>query len=172
MMTHQCGKYFLSFIAIFSQMSFASEKPLSYPKLVMHGEAYENSCSAKQKQVLTSHIQKNVQHDHRLLQTAIESILCRSYTPQNIRMMINFVDNIVITSYEGTAEEKIVGTSGEKVQILKEVMAEGNAWNATLIFNDSEVKLQYFSSEACVESVKLRHSKNSWLINEIGGACD
>lgn len=162
----------LGLILIFSQCSFASEKRPSYPKLVMHGDTYESSCSAKQRQDLISNIRKNIQHDSRSLENTINFILCSNYNSKNIKQMINIVDAVVTTSYEGTGEEKVTGSSKDKMEILKDVMAEGKAWNATLIFDDSEVKLQYFSSEACVESVKLRHSDNSWLIHEIGGACD
>lgn len=170
---HQQVKFsFFCLIFIFSQTSFASEKHLLYPKLVMHGETYENSCSTKQRRDLTRNIRKNIQYDSRSLQSTIELILCGNYTAQNTKRMINIVDEVVTTSYDGTGEEKIVGSSKDKMAILKDVMAEGKAWHATLIFDDSEVKLQYFSSEACVESVKLRHANNSWVIHEIGGACD
>lgn len=168
----QIRLFFLCLMSIFSQSSIALEKQPLYPKLVMHGETYENSCSTKQRRVLTNAVKKNIHHDSRLLQNTIEFILCSNYTDKNAKRMINIVDAVVTTSYEGTGEEKVAGSSKDKMEILKEAMAEGKAWNATLIFDDGEVKIQYFSSEACVESVKFRHSNNSWLINAIGGACD
>jgi hypothetical protein len=144
----------------------------SHSKLVMHGEGYENSCAPKEKLELMSDIQKNVKRDSRVLQTAIDLILCRSESHQNTKKVANFIDKVVTTTYEGTGEDKVVGMARIKMEVAKEIMAKGRAWSTTLQYNDDEVTLQYFSNEACVKSVKLRHSENSWLVYDIGGACD
>lgn len=173
MTLHLHAKIFLFFIMVLSiKSALASNGASTYQKLTMHGDSYENSCSIKRKQELMIKIQKNALHHSQALQNAIKFILCGNDTPQDINRMVSIIDEVVTMTYEGTGEEKKLGTSREKTEILKEIMAKGKAWNATLNFEDSEAKLQYFSSEACVESVKLRHSEKSWLVYEIGGACD
>lgn len=160
------------FIYLISGSLFASDALPSHPKMTMHGEIYENSCALKEKLKLMNSIRKNVMRDSRVLQTAIDLILCAPDTPQNTKKIISFIDKIVVTTYEGTGEEKVAEKSTAKIEIAEDIMAKGRAWSTTLQFNDDEVTLQYFSNEACVESVKLRHSKKSWLVYEIGGACD
>lgn len=118
-----------------------------------------------------NNIHKNVTRNTRLLQTTIDLILCGSDNPKNTEKIIGFIDKVVTTTYEGTAGKKIVGKTSAKEKVATEIMAKGRAWDTTLQFND-EVTLQYFSNEECVETIKLRHSKNSWLVYEIGRACD
>ncbi|QOY94568.1 hypothetical protein IM543_01175 [Massilia sp. UMI-21] len=167
-----CARYFVYFLMVTSGISSASTKALSFPIVTKNGNSNENSCSSRQKKELMNSIHKNVMRDSRVLQTAIDLILCAFDTPQNTRKITNFIDNVVTGIYEGTGEEKVVERATAKTEIAKYIMAKGRAWSTTLQFSDDEVTLQYFSNEACVESVKLRHSENSWLVYEIGGACD
>jgi hypothetical protein len=172
-MTHHQAKFFLSFFILLANAdSFASNKDTSHSKLTMHGEVYENSCDPTGKHELVSSIVKSSTKDPRILQEAVELILCAEDTPQNVKKVIRFIDKVITTTYEGTGEEKVVGKSSAKLEVARDIMAKGRAWSTTLQFNDNEVTLQYFSSEACVESLKFRNSKSSWLVQEIGGACD
>lgn len=95
------------------------------------------------------------------MQDAIGLILCGDHNPYNTKRMISLIDNVVVTSSDGTGEEKIKGDSEKKTDIAKDMMAVGRAWDATLIFDENEVKLQYFANEACVKSVTLQNIKNS-----------
>lgn len=159
-------------LVIPSATSLASDGAPANSNLTMHGELYGNSCSAKEKKKLISDIKTNVRRNARALQNVVELILCATGTDNNNREISDFIGEVVIISYEGTAEEKVVKDSRKKMEVLNDMMAKGRAWNATLNFDGDEVKLQYFSSAACVESVKLRRFKSSWVVQEIGGACD
>ena len=174
MINHLYTKYFVFFIITSLVVSeiFASNTVLVYPKLTMHGETYENSCSPKPKEKLMDDIRKNTAYSKRSLQNAIEFILCGDQNSRNTKRITRLINEVVVISYEGTGEGKITTDSKRNTTVVKTIMARGMAWDATLIFEDSDVKLQYFSNEACVKSVKLRYVKNSWLVHEIGEACD
>jgi hypothetical protein len=163
---------FLFIIYFTAQIAVASNVNPRYPKLIMHGNSYNNSCAPVQRKELMRKIEKNVLLDKVILQAVVDLILCGSDTPQNTTKIAASIAEVVTTNYEGTAEERIIGKTSDKIEVAKDLMAKGRAWSSTLQFNDDEVTLQFFSNEACVESVKLRHSKNLWVVYEIGEACD
>jgi len=149
---------------------YANDANTRHHKLIMHGQAYPNSCTLSEKKKMNADLRRRMLPEWRNLATAIEIILCRSES--SINAISNIVDKTVVMTYEGTAEEKFVKSSSDEKEILKEIMADGEAWNARLLVNAGKVKLQYFSSEACVESVSFHHSQKGWLVSDIGGACD
>jgi len=150
--------------------TYESEADSRHPNLTMHGNSYPNSCAPHQRKNLVREIEGGSLPDWKKLQKAIDAILCKS--PSSNKEVLSIIDDVVIMSYEGTAEEKVIRKSSDKMEILDQIMAEGKAWNARLRIGTEEVTLQYFSNEACIESVKFHHSRGAWLISGIGGACD
>ena len=170
--THYASQFGVCVGILASIRCFAADVVPTYPTLTMHGETYENSCSPKSRKKLMENISKNVLHGSRSLQSTVELILCGDRNSRNRKRMIHLIDQVVVTSYEGTGEKEVTGELNKKIDVLKIIMAGGRAWEATLIFDETDVKLQYFSNEACVKSIKARYFKNSWLVHEIGEACD
>lgn len=119
-----------------------------------------------------SDIRRNIVLNNRSLQNTIEFILCSDQNLDNTKRMTNLISEVVVISYEGTAEDKITSETKKDIDLAKTIMAGGRAWDATLIFDEGDVELQYFSNETCVKSMTLRYHKSSWLVHEIGEACD
>lgn len=164
---------YAAFVSALCIQSAAADNQIPlYPALNMHGLRYENACAPGEKASMRLEIAKRNLPDARKLQSAVEFVLCASLNNRNAKRMYRLLDTVVSTSDEGTGQDTLVDKLPKAKVDFADVMAEGNAWDVNLDLTNGDVTLQYFSNEACVESRKLRHSKDRWLIYEIGGACD
>ena len=159
-------------MALFIPNASAEGSAAHFPKLIIRGLEYENACTAKKKLDLRRAIEKQISPDFRKLQSAVEFVLCANLSQRNAKRMSTLLDAMVTTSYEGTGEDASVEKISKNRIDAKDIMAEGSAWNANILFQNGEVKVRYYSSEACIESLKFQHSEGKWLIHEFGGACD
>jgi hypothetical protein len=138
----------------------------------MHGGTYQNACSPTEISKLKNNLRKNNISDYKTLKIILETILCADENAKNTKKIYDTLDNEIIESYEGTGEQKSKNLIAKRKEIVSEIMAKHNAWNAEVDVNHHEIKLQYFSNEACVNSVSLRYLKQKWMIFKVGGACD
>lgn len=151
--------------------SFSSEINL-FPTLKMNGEIYENSCSANKKEVLKGEINPSRLKNADQVWSIIVTILCKPANEKNIEFLklLTLKKIREATASTGARPQRELVTPSR--MLVRDVMAECQAWDADIQVESGKVILQYFANEACVRSVKMRFAKSKWIIYEVGEACD
>lgn len=143
-----------------------------YPSLKMHGEIYQNSCSPEQKKMLRGRLSKSGVPDEGLAWQTIELVLCASNSQINRRKVVVSFNEKVTEKTESTAGKAVYKTIRPNEELAASIMAVGEAWDTSILIEGEKIILQYFVSEACVNSATLLRNNSNWLIYEIGQACD
>jgi len=143
-----------------------------YPRLMMHGESYENSChpvdvDKLRKALLMSKVRSAEQLWH-----AVNVLLCSRDNGADVVYITKMFPSRIRRRAEGTGADPIIGTVQRSRAVVDEVIAKGQAWDATLRNEGKTVILQYFKDEVCVHGVDFMFVNRRWMISEIGQACD
>ena len=71
------------------------------------------------------------------------------------------------TGQDDTSE--LIRRDGELIESL---LAKGEAWNAIISSESTEIILSYYPNEACISSRTLNFTNKGWRLVEMGEACD
>lgn len=148
---------------------FAQEAPA---ELSMHGGTYPNTCSAKGKSSLKALLAEKKAPKTSSLWSAIETLLCSPKNTANEGKIMQLLAPTLTSRYEGTGEEPSEEQVPASMELAQKLMANRHVWNAGIQGYDTEIEVQYFSNEACVDGVTFTYDAKRWRITKFGGACD
>lgn len=146
--------------------------PQALADLDVHGNRYPHACKAGERKALKASLDGLKLPATPALWRAVDTLLCAPATPANVRQVRLLLGPRTKMVYEGTGSDPDVAYLPPNEELVREVMAKGQAWRATLEWRGDGVALQYAPNEACIAGVLLSHRGGRWWIAEGGSACD
>lgn len=141
----------------------------SAESLQIGDEHYAETCSTQEWLLVAGQLKivANTRSPQLLIKLA-KAYLC-DQGKKTKKYLIQFSNKNLISTSEGSGQEKTEDSLPSNETIHPQA---GQAWNATVQDDYPDVKLLYFSNEACVRSVTFKPIKGNWVIMGTGEACD
>jgi hypothetical protein len=143
----------------------------AYPKLTMQGDVYVNSCEKSELDDMKKELQENFENWHEV-SNAAEIVLCSDRNSESINSINKILPKLLRLDVGGVGEKSIVRVVKPTQKEIDTIFAERHAWGASVKKDLGDLRLQYFSDEACTKEVIFRLSEGKWRIFEIGEYCD
>ncbi|MCA1247188.1 hypothetical protein [Massilia sp. MS-15] len=150
----------------------ATAAPQAHEDLDVHGERYPHACKTGERKALKASLDRLKLPATPALWRAVDTLLCAPATPANARQVRLLLGPRTKMTYEDTGSDPDVVYLPPSEELVREVMAKGQAWRVTVEWRGEGVALQYAPNEACIAGVLLAYRGGKWWIAEGGSACD
>lgn len=140
--------------------------------LSMHGQVYSSACEPEKRDQRRQTILKSGAKHQSDASATIDLILCSSFRSVDSSLLARLVPKKVGMSTEGTGDEGSVETVNRDAELLAYIFADKKAGHANLQISKTNIVLDYYPNDACLKRVSLAFIRNSWVIRELGEACD
>ena len=162
------------FFLFFSFLSFDSigQEKVDGP-ISIQGNEYPNSCSLEERLRLKNNLYKENIPNKDEAWNIVELLLCAPSTKTNVDKILKSTKSKIKIEAEATGEresDSSIVTANSK--LIQRLLAQGQAWRASIFVLHNSIRLQYFPNEACVEERVLEFSTRRWKLGESGQACD
>lgn len=140
--------------------------------LMIQGTSYPNACTKQEQRALKTSLLKVNPPDANQAWRAIYTLLCAPIDRTSQRRIEKILMPLVKSRSEGTGEEADERSLAGNSALAQELLAGGQAWNASITTSDAEITVHYASNEACMDSVTFEYRNRMWRITSLAGACD
>jgi hypothetical protein len=158
---------------LFSSEAISQTKELGLQSISIQGNEYQNSCTPAQKSILKDSLYKENIPNKSEAWYLLDLLLCAPSTNKNVTKVVKSAKSMIKVETEATGEQgPDSSTVNVNSQFVESLLAQGQAWRASIVVLDNTIKLHYFPNEACVEERVLEFSMRKWKLIETGQACD
>lgn len=166
------GTYFsFLFFSILPVDSIGQEK--TEGAISIQGIEYQKSCSPTEKLRLQNNLYKEYIPNKDEAWNIVDLLLCAPSTKANVDKILKSTKSRIKIEAEATGEQESdssIVTVNSK--LIEKLLAQGQAWRASILVLHTSIRLHYFPNEACVEERVLEFSTRRWKLVESGQACD
>ena len=152
----------------------AQERPAAIKKtLNVHGVEYANACTPQGRKALRKSVWKvSGGRDASGAWRLVETLLCAPDTKASRRYLTSVVPAEVRSVSEGTGQDEVSELVRRDGRLIEALLAEGEAWQATIKSKSRKVSLSYYPNEACINTRTLSFVNRRWRLFKISAACD
>jgi hypothetical protein len=156
---------------IFAQ---AQERPPAIKKtLNVYGVEYANACTPHGRKALRKSVWRVASgRDASGAWRLVETLLCAPDSRASRRYLASVLPAEVRSVSEGTGQDEISESVRRDARLIEALLAEGEAWQATVKSESTKVSLSYYPNEACVNTRTLSFVNRKWRLLKISAACD
>jgi hypothetical protein len=152
----------------------AQERPPEIKKtLEVHGVEYANACTPDGRKALRKSVWRvAVGRDARGAWRLVETLLCAPDSKASRRYLTSVVPAEIRSMSWGTGQDEVSVSVRRDGRLIEALLAEGEAWHATVESESTEVSLSYYPNEACIKTRTLSFVNRRWRLVKISEACD
>jgi hypothetical protein len=142
--------------------------------LNVHGNEYTNTCSPSGRKKLQQSVKRAVgrNRDANGAWRLVETLLCAPDSKASRRYLTGVLPPRIRFKSSGTGQDDTSELIRRDGELIKSLLAKGEAWNAIISSESTEIILSYYPNEACIRSRTLNFTNKRWHLVEISEACD
>ena len=142
--------------------------------LNVQGDEYPNACSPGGRKKLQQSVKRAAgrRRDANGAWRLVETLLCAPNSKASRRYLTSVLPAEVRSVSSGTGQDEISESVRRDGKLIETLLAEGEAWHATVESESREVSLSYYSNEACINTRTLSFVHRRWRLLKISEACD
>jgi hypothetical protein len=152
----------------------AQERPPEIKKtLDVHGVQYANACMPVGRKALRKSVWRVVGgRDANGAWQLVETLLCAPDSKASRRYLAGVLPTKIRRKSSGTGQDDTSELIRRDGELIESLLAKGEAWNAIMSSESTEIILNYYPNEACIRSRTLKFINRRWRLVEISEACD
>ena len=152
----------------------AQQRPLEIKKtLNVHGVKYTNACTPDRRKALRRSVWRVAGgRDATGAWRLVETLLCAPDSKSSRRYLTSVLPAEVRSVSGGTGQDEISESVRRDGRLIEALLAEGEAWHATVKPESTEISLSYYPNEACINTRTLSFVNRRWRLVKISEACD
>ena len=152
----------------------AQERPPEIKKtLTVHGVEYANACTPDGRKALRKSVWRVAGgRDASGAWRLVETLLCAPDSKASRRYLTGVLPAEVRSVSSGTGQDEISESVRRNGRLIEALLAEGEAWHATVESASTEISLSYYPNEACINTRTLSFVNRRWRLLKISEACD
>ncbi len=140
--------------------------------LEMHGDVYINSCTRESLLKLKKEFFELKIRDASQAWKIVEILLCGDPNNRNKKFIRAILAPRIQSLEQATASDDYRETIDSRKVDASQFFSRKHVFAASASGKGRNFEVGYTPNEACVESRKFRHVKNTWRLVAVGGACD
>jgi hypothetical protein len=142
--------------------------------LNVQGDEYTSACSPRERKKLRQSVTRAARRsrDANGAWQLVETLLCAPDSKANRRYLTSVLPPKIRFKSSGTGQDDTSELIRRDGDLVKSLLAKGEAWNATISSESTEIILSYYPNEACIRSRTLTFTNKRWRLVELGEACD
>jgi hypothetical protein len=141
--------------------------------LNVHGVEYANACTPDGRKALRKSVWKVAgRRDANGAWRLVETLLCAPDSKASRRYLTSVVPAKVRSVSSGTGQDDVSESVRRDAKLFDALLAEGDAWRATVESVSKQVSLSYYPNEACINTRTLSFVSKRWRLVKISDACD
>ena len=141
--------------------------------LDVHGVEYANACAPDERKALRKSVWRVATgRDASGAWRLVETLLCAPDSKASRRYLTSVLPAEVRSVSWGTGQDEISESVRRDGRLIEALLAEGEAWHATVESESTEVSLSYYPNEACINTRTLSFVNRRWRLVKISEACD
>ena len=150
------------------------EKPQTIKKtLNVYGVEYANACTPHARKALRKSVWRvEGGRDASGAWRLVETLLCAPDSKASRRYLTSVVPAKVRSVSGATGQDEVSEWVKRDGTLIEALLAEGEAWQATVKSESTKVSLSYYPSEACIHTRTLSFVNRRWRLLRISDACD
>ena len=148
--------------------------PETKRNLQVQGHEYTNACTPNKRKTLQQSVKRAAgrSRDANGAWRLVETLLCAPDSKAGRRYLTSVLPPKIRFKSSGTGQEDTSGLSRRDGELIKSLLAKGEAWDATISSESKEIILIYSPNEACSSSRTLNFINRKWRLVEMSEACD
>ena len=152
----------------------AQERPPAIKKtLNVYGVEYANACTPQGLKALRKSVWRVAGgRDASGAWRLVETLLCAPDSKASRRYLTSVLPAEVRSVSAGTGQDEISESVKRDGRLIESLLAEGEAWQATVKSESTKVSLSYYPNEACINTRTLSFVNRRWRLLKISDACD
>ena len=152
----------------------SQERPQAIKKtLNVYGVEYANACTPHGRKALRKSVWRVAGgRDASGAWRLVETLLCAPDSKASRRYLTSVLPAELRSVSGGTGQDEISELVKRDGRLIEALLAEGEAWQATVEAESTKVSLSYYPNEACINSRTLSFVNRSWRLVKISQACD
>lgn len=166
---------FIGFLMLLcTGLAQAQERPPEIKEtLNVHGVEYANACTPDGRKALRKSVWRVAGgRDASGAWRLVETLLCTRDSKASRRYLTSALPAEVRSVSWGTGQDEISESVRRDGRLIEALLAEGEAWHATVESESTEVSLSYYPNEACINTRTLSFVNRRWRVVKISEACD
>ena len=142
--------------------------------LYVHGHEYANACSPSERRTLRQSVKRAAgrSRDANGAWRLVETLLCAPDSKASRRYLTSVLPPKIRLKSSGTGQDDTSELIRRDGELIESLLAEGEAWKATISSESTRIILSYYPNEACINSRTLNFVHKRWRLVELSGACD
>ena len=142
--------------------------------LYVQGDEYKNTCSPSERKKLQQSVKRAAgrSRDANGAWRLVETLLCAPNSKASRRYLASVLPPKIRYKSSGTGQDDTSELIRRDAELIKSLLAKGEAWNATISSESTEIILSYYPNEACIRSRTLNFTNKRWRLVEMSEACD
>jgi hypothetical protein len=142
--------------------------------IYVHGDEYTNACSPRERKKLQQSVKRAAgrSRDANGAWQLVETLLCAPNSKASRRYLTGVLPPKIRFKSSGTGQDDTSELIRRDGELVKSLLAKGEAWHATISSESTEIILSYYPNEACIRSRTLTFTNKRWRLVELGEACD
>lgn len=142
--------------------------------LYVHGNEYTNTCSPGERKKLQQSVKRAAgrSRDANGAWRLVETLLCAPDSKASRRYLSSVLPPKIRFKSSGTGQDDTSELIRRDGELIESLLAKGEAWNATISSESTEIILSYYPNEACIRSRTLNFTNKRWRLVELSEACD
>ena len=152
----------------------AQERPAAIKKtLNVYGVEYANACTPHGRKALRKSVWRVAGgRDASGAWRLVETLLCAPDTKASRRYLASVLPAQVRSVSEATGQDVVSEWVKRDGKLIEALLAEGEAWQATVKSESKRVSLSYYPNEACINTRTMSFVSRRWRLLKISHACD
>ena len=152
----------------------AQERPPEIKKtLEVHGVEYANACTPNGRKALRKSVWRVAGgRDASGAWRLVETLLCATDSKASRRYLTSLLPPKIRFKSSGTGQDDTSELIRRDGELIESLLAKGEAWNAIISSESTEIILSYYPNEACISSRTLNFTNKRWRLVEMSEACD
>lgn len=152
----------------------AQERPPAIKKtLNVYGVEYANACTPHGRKALRKSVWRVAGgRDASGAWRLVETLLCAPDSKASRRYLASVIPAHVRSVSGGTGQDEISESVKRDGRLIETLLAEGEAWQATVESKSRELSLSYYPNEACIHTRTLSFVNRRWRLLKISESCD
>jgi len=142
--------------------------------LYVQGDEYTKACSPSERKKLQQSVKRAAgrSRDADGAWRLVETLLCAPDSKAGRRYLTSVLPPKIRFKSSGTGQEDTSELIRRDGELIESLLAKGEAWNAIISSESTEIILSYYPNEACISSRTLNFINKRWRLVEMSEACD
>jgi len=149
----------------FSGLACAQKPAPALRTLNVQGEVYASACTPQNKSALQAQLTADAW-------PLVETLLCEKKSPNSVGYISSHIGKTVKHETTSTGSPDRAKKVTVNAELIDSLLSEGQAWDADLTVEKSQIVVKFMPNEACVRSRTLQLAKKTWTVTELSEACD